>query len=99
MSQVIHDEARKRYRLEDDGQEVAYCEVDPVGTGSILIKHTEVDPRFEGKGYGSAILKGILEKARADGKDVIPACPFAAAYIRRHKEYQDLVKPGFPLGG
>jgi hypothetical protein len=97
MSRLIHDESRRRYRLEDDGHEVAYCEVDPVGTDSILIKHTEVDPKFEGKGYGSAILKGILEKARADAKTVIPICPFAAAYIRRHAEFQGLVKPGFPL--
>ena len=97
MSQLIHDEARKRYRLEDDGKEVAYCEVDPVGADSILIKHTEVDPKFEGRGYGSAMLKGVLDKARANGKNVIPVCQFAAAYIRRHKEFHDLVKPGFPL--
>lgn len=97
MSHLIHDEARKRYHLEDDGKEVAHCEVDPVGADSILIKHTEVDPRFEGKGYGSAILKGVLDKARADRKNVIPACPFAATYMRRHPEYHDLVKPGFPL--
>src|SRR5690349_12054180 len=98
MDQVIHDAERKRYRLEVDGGEVAYCEVDLIGAGTILIKHTEVDPKYEGKGYGATLLRGILDKARADGKNVIPVCPFAAAYMRRHKEYQDLVKPGFPLG-
>jgi uncharacterized protein len=98
MDQVIHDAERKRYRLEVDGGEVAYCEVDPIGAGTILIKHTEVDPKFEGKGYGATLLRGILDKARADGKNVVPICPFAAAFMRRHEEYQDLLKPGFPLG-
>ena len=97
MPSLIHDDARKRYRLEVDGDEVAHADVDPVGAGTILIKHTEVDTRFEGKGYGSAILKAILEKARVDGKNVVPICPFAAAYMRRHEEFHDLVKPGFPL--
>jgi len=93
----IHDAGRRRYRLEDNGEEVAYAEVDPIGAESILIKHTEVDAKFEGKGYGSAILRGILEAARAQGKNVMPICPFAASFMRGHPEYHDLLKPGFPL--
>jgi hypothetical protein len=30
---------------------------------------------------------------RPAGKTVIPVCPFAAAYIRRHPEYLELVEP------
>ena len=37
-----HDEIRRRYRVEVDGVEVAYSEVDPIGADSMLIKHTEV---------------------------------------------------------
>ena len=95
--ELIDDPVRRRYRLEDGGAEVAYAEVDPVGKESILIKHTEVIPAHEGKGYGSKLVSAILDKARAEGKSVIPICPFAAAYIKRHKEFHDLVKPGFPL--
>ena len=78
--------------------EVAFSDVDPIGAGSILIKHTEVHPQFEGKGYGSTLIRGILDKARAEGKSVIPICPFAAAFVRRHAEYHDLVRHDFKLG-
>jgi predicted GNAT family acetyltransferase len=40
---------------------------------------------------GSVLVRGALDQIRASGKTVIPTCPFTAAYIRRHREYTDLV--------
>ena len=57
----------------------------------ITFVHTEVDPAFEGRGIGSRLAAGALDDARARGLKVTPACPFVAAYIRRHPEYADLV--------
>ena len=48
-------------------------------------------PGNEGKGVGSALAKGALDAVRAGGLGVEPRCPFFASYIRRHKEYADLV--------
>jgi len=36
-------------------------------------------------------VKFALEAAREQGKQVVPLCPFVAAYIKRHPEYQPLV--------
>lgn len=91
-----HDTQRKRYVGARDGVEVAFAEIDLIGSDAILIKHTEVVPAEEGKGYGSALVRSLLEHIRAEGKKVIPICPYAAAYIRKHPEYQDVVRPGFP---
>ncbi|HEX3733318.1 MAG TPA: GNAT family N-acetyltransferase [Mycobacteriales bacterium] len=60
--------------------------------GNIIeLPHTKVEPRFEGRGFGSALIADVLERARAAGDQVVPQCPFVAAYIRRHPEYADLV--------
>ena len=53
--------------------------------------HTDVAPKWEGKGVGSTLVQGALDDVRARGLKVQPICPFVAAYIRRHPEYQDLV--------
>lgn len=87
-----HDEAARRFIGEVDGVTVAYAEVDPIGAKSLLIKHTEVLPAHEGHGYGSALVRFVLDTARAQGRTVMPICPFAAGYVRRHREYADLVK-------
>jgi predicted GNAT family acetyltransferase len=53
--------------------------------------HTEIEPAFEGEGFGSALVSGALDDVRARGKRVRPLCPFVAAYVKRHPEYADLV--------
>ena len=57
----------------------------------IIYLHTEVPEALEGKGVGSSLAKAALEYARANHLQVVPLCPFVAAYIRRHAEYADLV--------
>jgi uncharacterized protein len=59
--------------------------------GRLVFTHTEVDDAFEGQGVGSALARGALDDARAQGLVVEPLCPFIKAYIDRHPEYQDLV--------
>jgi uncharacterized protein len=53
--------------------------------------HTEVEPRLEGQGLGAVLVRGALDDARARGELVVPRCPFVAAFIHRHPEYEDLV--------
>ncbi len=57
----------------------------------MVFTHTEVSDQFEGKGVGSALARGALDAARADGAKAVPLCPFIARYIDRHTEYADLV--------
>jgi len=35
----------------------------------------------------------MLEDVRQQGKTVIPICPYALNFIRRHPEYIELVQP------
>jgi predicted GNAT family acetyltransferase len=81
---------QSRYEAWKGNALAAYVEYSQLANG-ILISHTEVMPDFEGQGIGSAIARHVLDDARAQAQEVIPACQFMASYIRRHPEYLDLV--------
>ena len=63
--------------------------------GLVAFIHTEIDPRFEGKGLGSQLIAAVLDEARAADVRVLPFCPFVNGYISRHPEYADLVPEEF----
>ncbi|MDT0328522.1 GNAT family N-acetyltransferase [Nocardiopsis lambiniae] len=84
--------AVKRYEARVDGaSEVAgvaqYIRTDEL----VAFVHTEVAPEYEGRGVGSALVRTALDETRAAGLRALPTCPFFAAWISRHPEYQDLV--------
>jgi predicted GNAT family acetyltransferase len=60
----------------------------------IVFLHTETDPEFEGRGIAGRLAAAALDDVRARGLTVDPQCPFISAYIRRHRSYRDLVRPG-----
>jgi len=79
-----------RYELHVDGElvgEIRYRR----RHDAIVLVHTEVNPAREGEGLASELVRGALDDIRARGLRVVPYCPFVAAYIRRHPEYEDLV--------
>jgi hypothetical protein len=63
--------------------------------GKIVFTHTEVPSAHEGQGIGSALIRFALASARERGLQVIPICPFFAAYIKKHPEEQDLLDPAY----
>jgi hypothetical protein len=90
----FHDDtARNRYQLLLGDDEVGFIEYDRVGEKSILIKHTEVLPGHEGKGYASTLVQSALDNIRGQGKSVIPICTYALNWVRKHPDYHGLV-PG-----
>jgi predicted GNAT family acetyltransferase len=62
-------------------------------TGRRIFIHTEVDPEFEGRGFGSRLAAGALEDVRARGLKASVHCPFISAYIKGHHEFDDIVVP------
>jgi predicted GNAT family acetyltransferase len=61
---------------------------------TITFTHTEVPEELEGQGIAGQVVRFALDDARARGLQVVPRCPYVAGFIRRHPEYQDLVKAG-----
>jgi predicted GNAT family acetyltransferase len=89
---ITNKPAAHRYEATIGGELAGYSEYNLLSE-AIMFTHTEVLPAFEGKGVGSAIAKHVLDEARAEGKHVIPVCQFIAGWIRKHRDYADLVRP------
>jgi predicted GNAT family acetyltransferase len=86
---ITEDPERCRFEADLHGQ-TAFVEYRRRGN-RIYLSHTEVPPAFEGRGIGSALAKYALDYARSKSLEVVPSCPFIAAYIRSHPVYADLV--------
>ena len=59
--------------------------------GKLVVTHVEAPPALRGKGTAGRLMEGVLEAARAEAMKVTPLCGYAAAYIRRHPQHQDLL--------
>jgi uncharacterized protein len=90
VTEVADNPAKRRYEARVDGELAGWLEYLPAGD-SVILAHTE--SLREREGVGGTLVREALEAVRASGKAVIPACPFAAAYIGRHQELVDFVTP------
>lgn len=91
--QVANNQAKHRFEIAL-GDDVAFAEYSLV-QGGIILPHTEVPEALEGRGIASQLAKAALGYAREHGLEVIPTCPFMAAYITKHPEWHDLVHPSY----
>jgi predicted GNAT family acetyltransferase len=55
------------------------------------IRHTEVKPGNEGKGFGKKMVSKAAEFARARNIQIIPICPFAKSVLNKTPEFRDLL--------
>lgn len=91
MVDVVDNRERTRFEAKV-GDEVAGFAEYQLTEKLIIFTHTEVDPRREGEGIGSALARVALDTVRAEGKrQVLPLCPFIKGWIERHRDYADLV--------
>ena len=88
-NEVRDNEDQHRFELVVDGR-TAFSQY-RLASGTITFLHTEVPKELEGHGIGSRLAQGVLEAVRAKGLKVVAKCPFIAAYIRKHAEFQDLL--------
>jgi hypothetical protein len=77
-----------------DGSVAGFLEYRLEGQGLfqkvLVMPHTVVNPQYEGRGVGSALVREALSWARKIGAQVDPQCSFVAAYLRRHPVYSDV---------
>lgn len=64
------------YRAEDD---------------RVAFVHAEIYPRFEGRGLATEMVKMALDAVIADGKQIVPRCPFVADFIDDNPDYAEHV--------
>lgn len=88
---LTHNEAQSRYELHADGKLAAQAEYRLQGD-TVRFTHTEVQPQYEGQGFGSRLAAFALDDVKSRGLKAQPQCQFIAKYIAKHeKEYGELV--------
>ncbi len=90
---IIENTEKKRFEAEIDGR-MAFIEYIRAKQ-QIYLTHTEVPVALEGKGIGSSMVKQVLQQIKNEGLELVPLCPFVAAYVKRHPEWRELLAKGY----
>lgn len=89
MTAVVDNREQDRFELVEQG-ELAFAAYRRTPE-RLIIRHVEAALPLRGTGAAGRLMEGVLAQARSDGLKVTPLCGYAAAYIRRHREHQDLL--------
>ncbi len=83
MTEVTHDPSSDRFVVDLPGGQ-GYLKYGRDAQRLVLL-HTEVPREAEGQGHGGALVRAALDHARDEGLEVVAVCPFASAYLERHR--------------
>jgi uncharacterized protein len=83
-SQVTHDpdDSRFEYRSGGSVAEIVYR----LRGQRMVLLHTGVPDAMEGHGIGGELVRAAVGYAASHGLTVVPACPFARAWLERHPD-------------
>ena len=81
---VIDNREARRFELIVEGQ-TAFLNYERTPTSLVLV-HTEVPVPLRGRHVADVLAKAAIDRAHAEGLQMIAVCPFVKAYLRRHPE-------------
>ena len=95
MSEIklkLNDNSKGGFYALDGEEELGEMEVSISGD-NMIVYHTEVVPKAEGKGLAKQLLATMVDYARKNDLKVIPLCPYVnAQFKRRPEDYADIWK-------
>ncbi len=89
--EVVHNATHHRFEVTIEGATAlsAYH----LHGGVLDIHHTEVPDALGGRGLAGTLVAATLAWAREQGLKVHPTCSYAASYMAKRPETQDLLAP------
>lgn len=88
----IKEEKERFVLLNDEQEEAGEMTWSNAGPEIMIIDHTFVDPTYRGQGLAEKLVAEGVEKARKEGKKIIPLCPFAKKEFEEKSEYADVLR-------
>jgi predicted GNAT family acetyltransferase len=88
--EIRDDPGNRQYAADVDGRLAGKAEYRLRGE-TYLFVHTEVDPQYRGLGVANRLARFALDDVRERGRTLVAICPFIAAFIKRHPEYDAIV--------
>lgn len=86
---LTYNEAEECYEMQF-GNRVVYANVRK-DKNTLYIDYVFAPQELRGKGATGEFMSKLMDVVRAEKLKVVPICGYAASWIRRHSEYQDLV--------
>lgn len=84
-------ETRGRYVTTIDGHEAELTYSKLGDSGNVIADHTGVPEELGGRGVGSALVRHLVDDARANGFKIEPLCPFVRALYQKNPEWSDVM--------
>jgi predicted GNAT family acetyltransferase len=79
----------ERYEMDEQGL-TSWADYRKSGD-RLFIDHVESPPALHGTGAAARLMAALSADVRSKGLKVTPICGYAAAWLRRSKEFGDLV--------
>ncbi len=89
--QQTDDGQKGHFFIEAEGKEIAGMYYTWENT-RLVIKHTEVDEAYGGRGLGKQLLDALVKYVRSHHVKVIAQCPFARSVFDKVPEYRDVLE-------
>ena len=87
---VIHNKAEQRFEV---WIENSLSKLDYIRDGNTMVMtHVGVPFELRNRGIAGRITQAGLDYAKENSLRVVPMCSYVAAYIRRHPQYNRLIK-------
>jgi len=87
--QFQNNTAKSRYEYQVDNA-TAFANYH-IKDGILYIDYVEAPEQLRGTGAAGKLMQWVMEQARRDNIKVIPVCGYAAAWLRKHQEYEDML--------
>ncbi len=80
------------YSVGENEELMAEATYVPVGSGTVDIDYTYVNPVLRGQGIAGQMMEAVAEQLRKDGLKAVASCSYANAWLIKHREqYPDVV--------
>ena len=86
---MIDNRDRQRFELIENGR-LVFADY-RIRDGQYVLPHVEADPALRGTGAAGRLMQAIVAHARAENLALVPRCPYAALWFRRHPEATDVL--------
>ncbi len=94
IMKIQHEEKEgngRHFILGDNGKTVAEITYTSRTKETLVVDHTRVDEDLQGQQIGLQLVKAVVERARAEGKKIVPQCPFVRSVINKTPDFMDVL--------
>lgn len=88
---VVAEPSRQRYELFDGDTMIGMTVYGLPDDTHVDFVHTEVAPEYGGRGLGGVLVEFAMKDVQAQGKRVIPHCPYVRGWLRKNTAYDAIV--------